>query len=326
MPVYNGAAYVGAALESILAQSYRDFELLVSDNCSTDGTGDIVRAFDDPRIRYERNEKNLGPVGNANRCLERATGEYVGIFHHDDLMLPGNLEAKVRVLDENPQVGFVHSNMILIDPEGRVVQPHSWSEAARKDSIEPGMTAFRRFLGEVPLGATIFIGTVVARRSCYAALGGFRTELPHCNDTEMWMRMLLFYDLACIGTPLVQYRIHPLSASSAFGDHESIGYLSEHHEAVRLLFENWSERIPAAASLRDDTDRAFASRALELALNAFDRGDDKTGRICMREARKMLPAIWRNAEFWRAAGHRLAGPRLLRQLRATRQFVAGGSH
>jgi glycosyltransferase involved in cell wall biosynthesis len=324
IPVYNGARYIKEAVESILAQTYRSFEILIGDNCSTDDTAAIVSQFVDPRVRYERNERNLGPVGNVNRCLERASGEYVGILHHDDVMLPENLERKVRVLDTHPEIGFVHSNMMLIDSGGAVVRPHSWSEDARGDSVERGIIAFRRMLDRAHFGSTIFIGTVLARRTCYEQLGGFRAELRHCNDSEMWMRMLLFQDVACLGEPLVKYRVHPMSASSAFGDYASISYLREHYAAVGMVFEKYRERIPEADALKTRVSRAFADRALGLAARAFHDGDAEMGRECMREASRMMPGVWRRASFWRAKAHRLAGPRVMRWLRETRECVAGG--
>jgi glycosyltransferase involved in cell wall biosynthesis len=318
MPVYNGAPYVKEAIESVLAQTYCNFELLVGDNCSTDNTADIVKQFSDPRVRYERNETNLGLVGNANRCLERARGEYVTVFHHDDVMLPQNLERKVRVLEAHSRVGFVHSDLILIDSLGAVVSPHGWSEDARRDSLEDGLTAFRRFVDHIQLGSSIFIGTVLARRRCYAELGGFRPELSHCNDSEMWMRMLLFYDVACLGEPLVKYRVHSTSESSAFGDYASISYVREHYAAVRMIFDKYGDRIPEGTALRRRVALAFAERALGLAARAFHEGDTGVGQVCVREARGMLPGVWRRASFWRAQAHRVTGRRVMRRLRPTR--------
>jgi glycosyltransferase involved in cell wall biosynthesis len=222
VPVYNGAAYIAECLESVLKQTFEDFEVVVCDNCSTDETEAIVRRYADPRIRYVRHPKNLGLVGNANRCLELARGEYVCILHHDDVMLPENLARKVAVLEQHPSVGFVHSNAILIDRQGTVIATDIWAADSRRDYVESGANLFTRFLMRMPFSASIFIGAVMARRSCYQRLGGFRHELPHCNDSEMWMRMLLFFDAACLGEPLVKYRVHPSSTSRAWGDYRSL--------------------------------------------------------------------------------------------------------
>src|SRR5688500_9316278 len=98
MPAWNGAAYIELAISSIPAQTCEDFELLAIDACSDDDTVAIVSRFDDPRIRVEATESRLGLVGNWNRCLEEASGEYVNIFHPDDVMAPHNLTRKWSVL------------------------------------------------------------------------------------------------------------------------------------------------------------------------------------------------------------------------------------
>ncbi|MGC2062960.1 MAG: glycosyltransferase, partial [Thermodesulfovibrionales bacterium] len=299
IPVYNGSDYIAESIESVMGQTYRAFELIVCDNCSTDNTEEIVRGFDDPRIRYIRNPKNLGLVGNANRCLELADGIYICILHHDDVMLPDNLERKVRLLDEHPNVGFVHSNIIVIDSTGEVVSWNIWNEDSRRDYIENGVPVFQRQLSYLPFGASIFIGAVLARRECYDRLGGFSSDLPHCNDSEMWMRMALFYDVACIGTPLVKYRVHPTSTSTSWGDYNTLPYLKEHYLIAEMVFAKHSDRIPQAESLKHQVSRAFAERALQLAHGNLAGRDFATGKMVLKEAIHMSPAIIKDAAFWK---------------------------
>jgi glycosyltransferase involved in cell wall biosynthesis len=308
MPVYNGSDYIARSIESVLAQTYKDFELIVCDNCSTDNTEDIVLSFDDPRIRFVRNPRNLGLVGNANRCLELAEGEYIGILHHDDMMLPDNLEQKVQLLEKYPRVGFVHSNILLIDSKGEVIAWNIWNEDSRRDYMSNGMTVFQKFLAYLPLGASIFIGAVLARRECYDCLGGFSTELPHCSDSEMWMRISLFYDVACIGIPLVKYRVHQTSTSSSWGDYDSLPYLKEHYLTAKMVFARHSGRIPRAESLKKKVSRAFAERAISLAYKNLSSGNFPSGREYLREALEMHSRIYDNMLFWKAAARIAAGP------------------
>ncbi len=110
IPTYNGAAFLTEAIESVLSQSFRDFELLIVDDGSTDTTLDIARSFTDPRIAIYQNETQLGIPGNWNRCLSLARGEYICIFHQDDIMLPENLARKVEMLAADPTIAFVHSS------------------------------------------------------------------------------------------------------------------------------------------------------------------------------------------------------------------------
>lgn len=308
IPVYNGSEYIKESIDSVLAQTYKNFELIVCDNCSTDNTGEIVRNYNNPGIRYVRNQKNLGGVGNANRCLELATGEYISIWHHDDCMMPDNLERKVRVLDEHPDVGFVHSNLILIDEKGTVVSPNIWNEDSRHDYVENGMDAFRKFMSCIHLGANVFVGAVLARRECYDRIGAFSTELPHVEDVEMWLRMSLFYNVACIGTPLVKYRVHLKSMSSGFGDYETLPYLKEHYLAARIIFEKYSDRIPQVHELKRQVLRSFGERAISFAYNAFSSGNFTVGKSCLREALRMYPKSYQEKSFWKSSAMLMAGP------------------
>jgi glycosyltransferase involved in cell wall biosynthesis len=120
MPVYNGAKYIEQALDSILAQTYTDFELIISDNASTDATEEICRRYADAddRIRYSRNPKNLGAAANYNRVIHLARGRYFRHAAHDDILAPTNIERCVEILDRDPGVVLAYPRMIIINAAG----------------------------------------------------------------------------------------------------------------------------------------------------------------------------------------------------------------
>jgi glycosyltransferase involved in cell wall biosynthesis len=120
LPVYNGAKYIEQALDSILAQTYTDFELLISDNASTDATEAICRRYaeTDSRIIYSRNPKNLGAAANYNRVIHLARGRYFRHAAHDDVLAPTNIERCVEVLDRFPDVVLAYPRMVMIDAAG----------------------------------------------------------------------------------------------------------------------------------------------------------------------------------------------------------------
>src|SRR5680860_1035425 len=120
MPVYNGEKYVGAALECLLSQTLTDFELIISDNASTDRTESICRSYAarDSRVRYFRNEQNTGGTANFNRVLELASSEYFKWACHDDLHAPTYLEQCAGILDRNPSFVLCHSKTRHIDSNG----------------------------------------------------------------------------------------------------------------------------------------------------------------------------------------------------------------
>ena len=301
IPVYNGSPYRAESIDSVLAQTYEDFHLIVCDNCSTDNTGEIVRSYNDQRLTYVRNTENLGLVGNANRCLELSKGEYVCIWHHDDVMLPDNLECKVHLLDENPEVGFVHSNLILIDDCGETIAPEIWGDGSRRDYIEEGLAVLKKYLSKLPLGARIFIGAVLARRKCYEKVGGFNPEFPHTNDSEMWIRMMLSYNVACIGTPLLKYRVHPISTSSNWGDYTSFSYIKEHYQVARLVLNKYENEIPQVNILKHNTFLSFGERAVHLANIATNNGDFYTAKMFFKESVKFSSHIVKKVSFWKTA-------------------------
>lgn len=124
MPVYNGDRFLKEALNSILAQTFKDFELIVSDNGSTDTTQEICSAYAamDPRIQYYRNEKNLGASWNQNRVFHLSKGEYFKWAHHDDMSAPTLLERSVQVLDCNPSVVLCYPQTSIVDEQGQRIE------------------------------------------------------------------------------------------------------------------------------------------------------------------------------------------------------------
>ena len=124
LPVYNGERYLVEALDALLAQTFTDFELIISDNASTDGTEEICRRYAaaDSRIRYIRQPRNIGASPNHNVLVREARGEYFKWAAHDDLYAPELLARCVAALDEHPDVVLSHGDMAIIDETGAVVQ------------------------------------------------------------------------------------------------------------------------------------------------------------------------------------------------------------
>ena len=124
VPVYNGENYLEQGLRSLLDQTFEDFEIIISDNASTDSSGDIALRYQafDPRIRYSRNQLNIGPVANFNRLFELARGEYFLWAPHDDQFSRTYLEECVRILDIDPEIVLCHSDTAIIDDRGNVVR------------------------------------------------------------------------------------------------------------------------------------------------------------------------------------------------------------
>ena len=267
MPAFNGVRYIGAAIRSVLEQTFEEFELLVIDDSSSDGTPDVVEAVRDERVRLVRNPFRLGLVGNWNRCLELSRGECVTVFHQDDLMAPDNLESKLRFLAEQMTVGLVHSNVVEIDAEGGLLS-ETWYYPPRSDDEgrHDGAAYFQRLVTGVNI---VCAPSVVMRREVFERLGGFDPRLPFTADWEMWLRTALFYDVGYLMRPLVRYRRHNGMETVKFSSSQQ---LEQSHLAKMLAIEKHPDRVPDVEPLRRRISDEYLNRALAQARRDLQDG------------------------------------------------------
>ena len=192
---YNRSHLLPATLDSILAQSFTDYELIVSDDCSTDATEEICRAYArcDERIRYIRNVENLGMPGNLNAALQAASGCYLADLHDGDLYRSDLIARWKDALDTYPTAGFVFN----------AYRSQSRPELVLRESYPPIIDGRRlavRLLFD--LGSCVF-GTVMARRDVYERLAWFDPRFGNYSDVDMWMRIAREYDVAYVDEPLI---------------------------------------------------------------------------------------------------------------------------
>ncbi len=205
IPTYNYARYLPEAIESVLSQSFTDFELIILDDHSTDETAEILARYaaQDGRISFKINPHNLGMVSNWNKCLGEAAGEYVKYLFADDLLCSADaLRLMVTALDEEPAASMVASARSIIDSAGRrntVMAPFGDS------ALIDGGWVISRCLG----WQKNLIGepTAVMFRKCFSG-DGFNPKLRQIVDMEFWFRLLEKGGLAYIGRPLVAFRKH----------------------------------------------------------------------------------------------------------------------
>ncbi len=199
MPVYNGERYLGEAVASILGQSFRDFEFIIVDDGSTDGTPACLDRLADPRIVTIRSERNMGIVDALNKGIGAAAGTYLCRMDADDTALPERLQRQVDYLNAHPDIAAVGSAVGLIDPDGAIVGAERYPESPEQ---------IRR---------TLFIhnpfahGTVMMRASVIRELGGYDRRFLHNEDYDLWLRLAARHRLANLPDRLVLRRIHPES-------------------------------------------------------------------------------------------------------------------
>lgn len=198
MPVYNRAHTVRESVDSVLAQTFEDFELLLIDDGSTDDSVAIIEAYDDSRIRLVRHEQNQGIPKTRNEGLREARGEYLAILDSDDLAHPRRLEKQVRVLDENPRVAAVGSWLKKIDEKGHT----------KGILLRP--VGARRIHARIPFTSCFKNPAMTARTELMREFG-YREQFVYCQDIDMWARMSVEYQFTNIPEFLTHYRAGGMS-------------------------------------------------------------------------------------------------------------------
>lgn len=202
---YNHAAYVSQTIHSILEQSFQDFEIIVTDDGSTDGTPDIVRQFHDDRIKLEVMPRNLGISMAMNSAISRARGEYIAILNSDDFALPDRLEKQVSFLNSRPDISIVVGLPLPVDDDGKEC-------ASYNDFYRP--LSFPDFTITTWLNSFFFrrncicAPTAMIRRSAYLDVGEYNPKLTNLQDFEMWIRMLMSgHNIVMLNEKLTAFRI-----------------------------------------------------------------------------------------------------------------------
>jgi glycosyltransferase involved in cell wall biosynthesis len=207
MPTYNYARYLPEAIESVLAQDYADFELLIIDDCSSDDTRSVVEAYAaaDGRVVFLVNEHNLGMVENWNYCLGKARGDYVKFLFGDDVLArPDALRSMVSCLDSREDVSLVGSPRNLIDDDSRLLQTLSYFSAG---AVIPGAEIISRCLCDQRNQNQIGEPSVVMFRKNQASRG-YNPRYHQLVDLEMWFHLLEQGSYAHLDQPLSSFRIH----------------------------------------------------------------------------------------------------------------------
>lgn len=197
LPVYNGERFIREAVESVLQQTFTDFELIIIDDGSTDQTAAILETFDDPRIVSLKNERNEGLPTALNKGIHAARGEWIARMDADDLSLPERFACQMEFLHEHPEVGVLGTAMLQMDAHGKgiavVEQPATHDELCQKMLADTAMNH----------------ATVMMRRTLL--VDGYDPASEHAEDTELWSRLIFTTRFANLPDVLYRRRLHNAS-------------------------------------------------------------------------------------------------------------------
>jgi len=301
MAVHNGAQHVRSAIQSLLGQTLRDLELIVVDDGSTDETVELVAAFDDPRLRLHRSDRNLGIPSALNVGLELARGEYIARADHDDISLPRRLEREVAALDAGARTAVVGTWFDVVDSEGRVLARPRGQIGDFVDFVS------LLLIDRLPLHQP----TSMFRRDVVLGLGGYDPLMRIGEDKDLWRRIALAgWSAHIVPEPLVRYRVHAgqqtqvnaqvgreLDALAQERFVTALGSAAPAHQ-IRLLLadrlEVWDLVSSAAAgsALAHDLERFTADAVTRLQLGEADAA--RLRRLLGARVARVASGAWRH--------------------------------
>jgi len=313
IPCYNYGSYLRDCAASVLAQTGIELRVLIIDDASTDDSARVAAeiAAADHRVEIVRHSANAGHIETYNEGLAWADRDYAVLLDADDMLTPGALRRAAALMTERPEVGFVYGRAIIVRDDRRVPRARTRGGRSR---VWPGRTWLERRCrsGE----NCIHSPEVVMRTRLLHRLGGFRSELPHTGDLEMWMRLAVHADVGYIaGAHQAYYRDHPRGMHrERFGT--TVADLAQFRAAFEVLFRDQGHALPERRRLEDLARHALAGRMLRAAARSFDRGHVDPSEVAALE--KMAAETCERAEDL-VEGRALAwrkrlGPRICRVL------------
>jgi glycosyltransferase involved in cell wall biosynthesis len=313
IPTYNSARYLRQAIETVLNQDYGDYELVVCDNASTDGTTELCRGYESPRMRYQRFEDHSNQAGSFNRCLQEARGEFITILHADDYLLPGFLKDRVNRLSGRPEIGSVFGAVEVVDECGSVVSLNRpW----------PDDKAFapKELLPSLLCGCLVSPPSLMVRRVIAESAGPFRTDLTWGHDWEWALRLAENAGVLYTSRVLAAYRIH-----SESGTAEILKSAQNGDQELRIL-KDTLERLCATdrrfRKLRRPAYRSLSNRHMYFADTALLDGLKAAARMNLRYAALSDYWIVTRPTFWAMLMGSAGSPRWYTRYRTLRKGLA----
>ncbi|MBX7221889.1 MAG: glycosyltransferase [Blastocatellia bacterium] len=234
LPVYNGGQYLEKSVLSVLEQHHPDFEFVIWDDASTDGSLAFLQGLSDPRLRLYQNSSNRGLFPTLNLAIQAAQGDAIRLWSQDDIMKPGCLEQEHMFLEQHPEVGMLYCGRDVIDQDGNITTP--FVADTTPEVIDPNVaTQIMFYYGSI----TGNIANVTLRRSVLDEVGLFREDMKVSGDFEMWVRVCERYPIGYVRQSLILLRAHTGQFSQKPGI--NLVFMQENQEIQQTLLN----RLPS---------------------------------------------------------------------------------
>jgi sugar O-acyltransferase (sialic acid O-acetyltransferase NeuD family) len=315
VPCYKYAHYLTDCVKSVLTQRDVDARVLIIDDASPDNTAEVAAELErsDRRVEFRRHIINHGHIATFNEGIAWASGDFLLLLSADDRLLPGALSRAAKIFADHPKVGLVHGAAVVCEDPDKTTEPINTSDEFK---IVEGRQFVRTFCG----GGLNLVQTptVVVRTHLQKELGGYRRELLHTGDMEMWMRFAVHGDIAETVAHQAFYRLHGNNMSTRY---RSYSDLKERRFAIESLLKAYAEKIPDCQQLHDEMIQVPSREAFYSANEYFEKCNAVECRRGLEVALEINPEIARSSAYRRLELKMRLGPKVWSWLRrATHMF------
>jgi glycosyltransferase involved in cell wall biosynthesis len=217
IPSYNHADYIEECLKSVFAQTFQDFEIIITDDASSDRTVEIIEGFEDPRIELFKHNTNRGASVASNNCIQHAKGKYIAMLSSDDAWYPNKLEVQVRYLESHPEIGAVFGKVDWIDETGANITSKHFPYMDVFDV--KNRSRFEWLNHFFYKGNCLCHPCSLVRRECYDQVGLLDPSFASIPDFDLWIRICMKYEIHILDQRLIRFRRMD-NGSNASGDTE----------------------------------------------------------------------------------------------------------
>jgi glycosyltransferase involved in cell wall biosynthesis len=334
VPCYSYGHFLRQCVESVLNQSIRNVRVLIIDDASPDNTGDVAADLvkEDRRVTFVRHSVNKGHIATYNEGIEWASADYMLLLSADDYLLPGALSRAAELMDAHPEVSLTFGNVIELR--------HGGTETPVRSVLDEGIKSGRRILKGLEFielnGAKCIVETctAVVRTTLQKRLGGYRSELPHAGDMEMWMRFAAYASVGFVSAYQGVYRRHSANMSTACYSYTADGRfiytangrladLQQKKAVFDCFFETCSGALPDPNRLRHKLFGSLGAMAVGRASAAFNEGDMEASKQLAEFALSACPDIKRSLGWMKLNCKWRMGPGAWRALRPAVDRIRG---
>ena len=303
VPCYNYGRFLRECVESVLDQDGVDVRILIIDDASTDDTPEIGAALarSDARVEYRRHAVNRGHIDTYNEGIDWASADYALLLSADDVLTPGAFGRAANLMDAHPEVGFIFGRGVTTDrPDyGSHTRPTEY-----RQRILTGDEFWEVSCAEA--SNVVSTPTAVVRTSLQKRIGGYRKDLPHTGDLEMWLRFAAHAAVGVIDADQGFYRVHGHNMHVDMFP-ERLKVLQQHRDAFELLFREYGALLKDGERLRRMAMRALALGAVRNSTRLFEQNDPVASQRLAEIARALFPQICDEREWKRLCWKRRFG-------------------